>query len=140
MNNFDQIRTTATNKFNEEQNNVFRTIDTTAEQQKQVLNQQRPQIPIYDSLSENQQRVVFKEGEKMFANQIAQEQDTMMKQLGDKLQPETYMGNFKNIVPMGSIDGIFQNGSSSFEMIAQQLLGGGGGNLGGMMQKKKKIF
>lgn len=140
MNNFDQIRTTATNKFNEEQNNVFRTIDTTAEQQKQVLNQQRPQIPIYDSLSENQQRVVFKEGEKMFANQIAQEQDTMMKQLGDKLQPETYMGNFKNIVPMGSIDGIFQNGSSSFEMIAQQLLGGGGGNLGGMMQNFQKIF
>lgn len=103
-----------------------------------MLNQQRPQIPIYDSLSDNQQRVVFKEGEKMFANQIAQEQDTMMKQLGDKLQPETYLGNFKNIVPMGSIDGIFQNGSSSFEMISQQLLGGG--NLGGMMQNFQKIF
>lgn len=44
-----------------------------------MLNQQRPQIPIYDSLSDHQQRVVFKEGEKMFANQIAQEQDTMMK-------------------------------------------------------------
>lgn len=41
---------------------------------------------------------------------------------------------------MGSIDGIFQNGSSSFEMIAQQLLGGGGGNLGGMIQNFQKIF
>ncbi len=41
---------------------------------------------------------------------------------------------------MGSIDGIFQNGSSSFDMIAQQLLGGGGGNLGGMIQNFQKIF
>lgn len=80
---------------------------------------------MYDQLSEKQQRIVFQEGEKMFSNQIQQHQDTMMQQLGDKLNPETYLQNFTSIVPSGSLDGIFGNAKNKFEAV-KNMLGSGG--------------
>lgn len=80
-------------------------------------------------MSSSQQQVVFKEGEKVFATQIQQHQDTLVKQLGDKLNPETYLGNFKNLVPTGSLDGILGNATSNFENIKNLLSGGGIGNV-----------
>lgn len=38
----------------------------------------------------------------------------MMKQIGDKLNPETYLGNFKNLVPTSSLDGILGSAKSQF--------------------------
>ena len=56
-----------------------------------------------------------------------------MKQLGDKLSPETYLGNFKNLVPTGSLDGILGSATNKFQQIQALLQGGGGlGNLGGL--------
>ena len=87
MKKFDEVKVTANTKFSEEQQKVFKTIDETGQQQKQLLNSQRPKLPLYEDLSENQQKLVFKEGEKMFAKQIQEQQSTVMKQIGDKLNP-----------------------------------------------------
>ncbi len=73
----------------------------------------------------------------MFANQIQQHQDTVMNQLGDKLNPETYLANFKNIVPLGSLDGILGNATSKFETVKNLLSGGG---LGGLAQGFGNMF
>ncbi len=53
-----------------------------------------------------------------------------MKQLGDKLNPETYLGNFKNLVPTSSLDGILGSAKSQFQTVKTALTGGG---LGGMI-------
>lgn len=89
-----------------------------------MLNSQRPKVPLYDDLSANQQKIVFNEGEKVFASQIQQHQDTLIKQLGDKLNPETYLQNFTGIMPSGSLDGILGNAVSEFEKIKNGLSGG----------------
>lgn len=54
------------------------------------------------------------------------------------MSPENYLGNFKNIVPTSSIDGIFSNGSSTFDTISQQLMKVG--NLGGIMSSFQGVF
>lgn len=78
--------------------------------------------------------MVFKEGEKVFAQQIQQQQDTVMKQVGDKLNPETYLGIFKNIIPMGSLDGILGNATANFEKAKNGLAAlSGGGGIGNML-------
>lgn len=80
-------------------------------------------------MTPGQQQTVFKEGEKVFAKQIEQHQDTMIKQLGDKLNPEAYLGNFKNLVPMGSLDGILSGATDKFKSVQALLSGGGIGSV-----------
>jgi len=50
----------------------------------------------------------------------------MLKQLGDKLNPDTYLGNFKNLVPLGSLDGILGSATNKFETVKNMISGGGG--------------
>lgn len=58
-----------------------------------------------------------------------------MKQIGDKLNPAAYLGNFKNIIPTGSLDGILGNATSSFEGVKKMLMAGGNlGNIGGIAE------
>lgn len=57
-----------------------------------------------------------------------------MKQLGDKLNPETYLGNFKNIIPTSSLDGILNSATSHFESVKSMASGGFGGALSGFTQ------
>lgn len=108
---------------------MFSVIDETGKQQKELLNNQRPKVPIYDQMSESQQKLVFKEGEKMFAKQIKEQEDTVMKQIGDKLNPEAYLSMFKNIVPLSSLDGLLGSATSNFEQVKKSLTGGGLGNI-----------
>jgi hypothetical protein len=73
----------------------------------------------------------------VFATQIQQHQDTLVKQLGDKLNPETYLQNFTGIMPSGSLDGILGNATNKFESVKQMLSGGG---LSGLAQGLQGIF
>lgn len=52
----------------------------------------------------------------------------MLKQLGDKLSPDTYLGNFKNLVPLGSLDGILGSATNKFETVKKMISGGGFSN------------
>lgn len=62
----------------------------------------------------------------MFASQIQAQQDTLVKQMGDKLVPEAYLGAFKNLVPTGSLDGILGNATGQFQQVLSLVQGGGG--------------
>ena len=46
--------------------------------------------------------------------------------------PEAYLGEFKNIVPLGSLDNILGGANSKFEQV--KMLLSGGGSFGGLAQ------
>jgi len=54
------------------------------------------------------------------------------------LNPETYLGNFKNLVPMGSLDGILGSATTKFESVKKMLTAGG--SLGNLAQGLGGIF
>lgn len=97
-----------------------------ASNQKESLNEQRPHVPLYDQLPAPQQKAVFKEGEKVFKDQIKAQEDTLMNEMKDKLNPENYLGSLKSIVPTSSLDGLLEGAKSKFASITKLLQGGGG--------------
>lgn len=57
--------------------------------------------------------------------------------MGDKLNPEAYLNNFKNLVPLGSLDGILGSATNKFETVKNMISGNG---LSGIAQGINAIF
>lgn len=72
-------------KFSEQENNITREIDNQTQQQKNLLDSQRPKIPVYDQLPEAQRKKVFQEGERRFSDEIKNEQSKIEQQLKSTL-------------------------------------------------------
>ena len=58
----------------------------------------------------------------------------MFNQFGDRLSPEAYLGVFKNLVPLGSLDGILGGATSKFDSVQNML------SAGGMVDRIKNFF
>jgi hypothetical protein len=61
-----------------------------------------------------------------------------MRAIGDKLNSETYLKNFSNIIPMSSLDGILGNATNKFDSVKKMVTSGGG--ISGLAQGIKSIF
>lgn len=107
-NRFFQLKQKVESRFLEEKTDIYREIDRKALLEKEKLDQQRPKIPLYDNLSENQQKMVFREGEKIFKEEIQDHEGLMKKQLDDTLNLERFIQIFKSIAPNNSIVGLVE--------------------------------
>lgn len=111
----------------------MKTIDETKDDQFKNLDKEKPKIPLYDDLPEKQQKEVFKKGEKEFAPQIKEQQDKMTKMVEEKLNPDNFMGSFKDIIPSGQMEGKVNEATEKFNDVKKLLSGGGIPNpLGGL--------
>lgn len=71
---FNSVRQQVETLYSNQENTILTEINNQGLKQKQLVDSQRPKIPVYDQLPENQKRKVFEEGEKKFSEQIKAKQ------------------------------------------------------------------
>lgn len=84
-------------KLQDEQKKVFAEVDDVSKKQKSALDSQRPKIPIFDQLPEEQKQKIIKDGESKFGDQIKKQEEELKNKLQGSLDPEVYTNKLKTL-------------------------------------------
>lgn len=103
---FKELREELEQSFQSQQEQVNDQMDEFVKKQKESLDEQKPNIPLFSQLPAPQQEKVMKEGEKKFKKEIEAEEAKVQDSIEKNLNPEKYTEMFKKLNPTSQLDSI----------------------------------
>lgn len=113
-------------KFGDELSKAQKSLSDVKNQEIGKINQEAPKIQAFDALNDKLKEQVLQNGQKDFGALINSKAGEFFKSIGSKLSPDSFLGNFKNLLPLDGLKSLTELSKGQIGKNLQTLIGNAG--------------